>query len=400
MAYYGRMILASVDRTLLEAIIYGNVALERRSNQKLERHLRSLWTQSSRQPSIYMQLFVSTNGLSPTPTEIERLCVLMETHLSSTGNTYVREVGDIFNNNSATARRSANKDYQAYTWTEQVDHTKEGFQSGKTGKQQYSWMESSDRVKNVRTFLKSLRERLAAIPKAEWYKPLEHPLVEYGYADDSPTRLKQHARHSSSNYIMNLMEAVAYWALRKKQIQTKYRMEQCVIYLIWQRPQAHLSEIIWTSLGEGYIYNGGGFSHYPAGRSNESIWIRSEKEMEDAYAYMRKHSSLLDNLNFDVARIEKQNDDLAANIKAAEDATGASKLVKSNVLVAKHKEMQAKVLENLKRREAALNDSRRFSYESRFARVEVELLEMQIRTEKSKKLQEMMAPLKDPEFRK
>jgi hypothetical protein len=129
MAYYGRMILASVDRTLLEAIIYGNVALERRSNQKLERHLRSLWTQSSRQPSIYMQLFVSTNGLSPTPTEIERLCVLMETHLSSTGNTFVREVGDIFNSNSATARRSANKDYQAYTWTEQVDHTKEGFQS-------------------------------------------------------------------------------------------------------------------------------------------------------------------------------------------------------------------------------------------------------------------------------
>jgi len=94
---------------------------------------------------------------------------------------------------------------------------------------------------------------------------------------------------------MNLMEAVSVWA-HKNNGMDKYRIDQSVIYLIWSRPQAHLSEIIFSSLGEGYIYNGGGFSHYPAGRSNESIWRNPEGVMSAAYTYMRQNSPLLKNL--------------------------------------------------------------------------------------------------------
>jgi hypothetical protein len=95
------------------------------------------------------------------------------------------------------------------------------------GLKHHKWlMVSQDRVANVRTFISALRDHLNAIPIGDWSKPLEHPVVEYGYAENSPTRLKQYARHDSSNYIMNVMEAVAVWAARNNTPNDDFRIEQ------------------------------------------------------------------------------------------------------------------------------------------------------------------------------
>lgn len=67
---------------------------------------------------------------------------------------------------------------------------------------------------------------------------------------------------------MNLMEAI--FATQKDLKKGRYKMEQEVFYLIWDVTQAEISEIGWTKLAEGYVHNGGGFSHHPAGLSNES----------------------------------------------------------------------------------------------------------------------------------
>ncbi|KAI4934887.1 hypothetical protein J4E85_002749 [Alternaria conjuncta] len=401
MAYYGRNILASADRTLLEAIIHGNVALQRRANSGLERYLQALWKQSYKQPSIYQQLFVDVNGHSPTPNELNDMCISIERYLDPANDAYADKVDDKFKTKAKSRRASCPK-YRAYTWTEQVDPKKKNklFAPGKAQNQHYSWMVSGDRVRNIHTFLKALRTRLAAIPKVAWDKPLEHPLVEYGYAEDSPARLKQHAKHSSSNYIMNLMEAVACEDHRLKQLNKVYRLEQCVIYLIWLRPQAHLSEIIWTSLGEGYIYNGGGFSHYPAGRSNTSIWNTSEKIMEDAHEYMRKNSPLLENLKIDTLRVKNLCDDLQTKRRAAEAAQGPSKSSKMADLMEKSKEIHVEDLRKLKRAEEALNESLSFSYRTKIERNQILVSEAQERVKVLRELNDIASALDDPEMEK
>lgn len=49
-----------------------------------------------------------------------------------------------------------------------------------------------------------------------------------------------------------------------------YKIEQSVIFLCTSSEHAVLAEILFTRLAQGYIHDGGGFSYYAAGRSNNS----------------------------------------------------------------------------------------------------------------------------------
>ena len=116
--------------------------------------------------------------------------------------------------------------------------------------------------------------------------PLSIPVVLVGFSNNPHTRLGQHRQHESSNYLMNLAEAV--FAVEYPQC---FRLQQRIVFACFRPIQAWLSEIIVTQLAQGYVERGGGFSHKTAGRSNTSsnevvpskIWTTFEQEVYMIY---------------------------------------------------------------------------------------------------------------------
>lgn len=112
-------------------------------------------------------------------------------------------------------------------------------------------------------FLAALRESLKNEDPDE---ELAQPLREIGYTDKGGKRLDQHRRHTSSNDLMNLFEAISgAWAYG-------YTMNPSIIYLCGLPELAVAGEIVWSLLGGAYSKYGRGFNAYDAGESNNSAW--------------------------------------------------------------------------------------------------------------------------------
>jgi hypothetical protein len=183
------------------------------------------------------------------------------------------------------------------------------------------WRYSKARVIQTKAFVRALRERLDSINPADHDKPLQFPLVEVGYAKESIQRLGAHKSHRNSNYIMNLMDALfTLYGLKIGSGQNqrpKYTIEQEVIALIWKVNQAEVSEIGLTKLAEGYIHNAGGFSHFPAGLSNDSahrvrpkIWSAAQEWMMDNTCYRSNLQEIVDHLNAELANKRLRMEDV------------------------------------------------------------------------------------------
>jgi hypothetical protein len=122
--------------------------------------------------------------------------------------------------------------------------------------------------KEALNFVRMLQHRIASVALTDRDKPLQFPLVEIAYAKRCIDRLKDHKRHSSSNYVMNLTEAIC--AALAHEFGTLFAIEQAVIYLIWLPEQTEISEIGFTKLAESYTHNAGGFSNFPR-RSQQAL---------------------------------------------------------------------------------------------------------------------------------
>lgn len=119
-----------------------------------------------------------------------------------------------------------------------------------------------------RDFLNRLMERLADAEKAGlMFCPLADEIVEIGFTINPKKRLAEHECHRNSNYPMNLMQA-----LLKHIYPETFKLCQHILYPCWRPAQCFLGEIVFTQLADGYTINGGGFSHYPAGRSNSEAY--------------------------------------------------------------------------------------------------------------------------------
>jgi hypothetical protein len=169
--------------------------------------------------------------------------------------------------------------------------------------QKYLDAHSPSHVIETTHFIRMLRDRLTKIPLEDHDEPLQFPLVEVGYSVRCINRLQQHASHNSSNFIMNLAEAI--FETQRVHFHTAYGIKQFVIYLIWNDDQAEIAEVGFSKLTESYTHNGGGFSHYPAGLSNHSASKVSGREWSGAKMYMLGRSPLLHNRAFQIREFEK-----------------------------------------------------------------------------------------------
>jgi hypothetical protein len=291
-------ILLSTDRILLESVMLGNLSLDKRNNPKLKAVLARIQQQSAHQPSIYHQMLVSKDGKSPSANELEDALKILMGYLRGCNENETQGIKEVqlpnkdvhaidtykrFRKTKLNMTKVANgyRKYMSHTkrvkqtaasapkatgkgkvpaktaqpasssqgsgsYNSESDNsaTKKKQKKGTTGPRPavtYKEEYCAAHVLQTLTFVDALRHRIDQIPANERDDPLLFPLCEVGYSNRSIKRLKSHKAHASSNYIMNLLEAI--FIVFQDKFSDKYEIEQEVIYLIWKIDQAEVSEI-------------------------------------------------------------------------------------------------------------------------------------------------------------
>lgn len=136
---------------------------------------------------------------------------------------------------------------------------------------------------NRRKILSSFNHQLLTRVRQERHAgrihtPFQAAITEVGYSIRPKTRLAEHKQHRSSNYIMNVVDAML-----RYRYGGAFTLKQGILFSCWHLAQPWLSEIAFTQLAQGYVQNAGGFSHYPAGFSNGSAWSKTPMKQWAAY---------------------------------------------------------------------------------------------------------------------
>lgn len=133
------------------------------------------------------------------------------------------------------------------------------------------------RVKSLGVLCRALLRR--ADEATDQDVPLRGSLSEFGYTHDPETRLRNHADHIGSNFLMNLVDAICQVYLQD------FMLYQFVVYPIPDLDLVELAEIYFTRAGQGYLENGGGFSHALAGGSTNAKKNYDTEEWESFWDY-------------------------------------------------------------------------------------------------------------------
>ncbi|KAF2444390.1 hypothetical protein P171DRAFT_521728 [Karstenula rhodostoma CBS 690.94] len=120
---------------------------------------------------------------------------------------------------------------------------------------------NKQRMEHLRTFCNAFEKH--TLDHAE--DASSHPLREVGYSKRCHYRLQQHRCHTSSNWLMNLIEAIC-----EEAFNSRFHLAQFVVARLFAPAQASVAEILVTRLAEGYITSGVGMSFWNAGQNNAS----------------------------------------------------------------------------------------------------------------------------------
>ena len=244
--------LYSMDTSLLRAMIQGQLPrlAEIRSGPVYEA-IKLLNEQDFIQPGTYMNCICDYVGLSPTPHQWQRVCEQMLKYVQVGGehNDLAQQIDQQLHPKPEWPKDLAHRGLRRYTewrsYLENGDHTP-----------------AFTRRRWVKYFVDQLRQRMEGQPV---HAPLTVPVVEIGFSNDPTKRLRQHRHHESSNYLMNLAEAIFVM-----EYPSAFQLQQNIVFNCYRPIQPWLSEIVITQLAQGYVEGGGGFSHETAGRSNTS----------------------------------------------------------------------------------------------------------------------------------
>ncbi|KAK0109395.1 hypothetical protein ONS96_003209 [Cadophora gregata f. sp. sojae] len=278
------VMLLGMDDLILEHFVRGDLAAASLQDPALRRKLDAL-DKNGTCPCIYAQYLVTRRtGISPTVQII--LDALDDIDL------YARGVGMSDKDSSMIASRIDSA------------HLKPASVQHHLGERRY--LEGLTQRSVCEEWSRNLRARLETLPPNA---VLDRPLAEIGYATKPSDRLKQHARHSSSNYLMNLMEATL-----MMRYGNQYRIAQFVVFHNVHLTHAMYAEILLTRIALGYISEGGGFSHCQAGishggadsvgsdyyeRMQKSLYVspafnaRLKKEIENREAVTRTYEEMV-----------------------------------------------------------------------------------------------------------
>lgn len=246
------MMLVSMAPPLLRAIIQGQLPRKAKlPSSEVSHALDKIREADPGQPGIYMNSLVDAMGLSPSPAQWSKACnhMLMYVQRDMEHNDMAANIDQQIYPNPLWPRDLAGKGLRRYmdwrTYIEKGSHELNG-----------------SRRQWVKFFVAELEGRCAGQIK---HGPLSVGICNIGFSNNIDKRLWQHRHHESSNYLMNLTEAIFEFLYPQM-----FYIQQYVIYNCFQPVQTWMAGIVFTQLAQGYVEGGGGFSHEPAGRSNGS----------------------------------------------------------------------------------------------------------------------------------
>ena len=250
-------IQVSMGGDLLKAIIQGRMfELSSIRGHPVRKALDSLH-RINKQPSIYMNAIADGVGISPAPCHWAEVCEHINLYLEDNTDAcdLAEDVDQLISPVQSWPASRSRAGFRRYT--------------------DFSPSESQERPKisrhrrqMVRHFVSEMESRIQSErEQGRLYVPFKAPVVEVGYSIDSKKRLREHRNHRSSNYLMNLAEAMFQYLYPDL-----FPIRQAIIYACYRPMQPWLSEIMFTRIAQGYTYGGRGFSHYPPGFSNGSAY--------------------------------------------------------------------------------------------------------------------------------
>ena len=262
-------ILASMDEYLLRAIIQGRVFEQRTTlDHPVQKAFERLDSKKP-QPSIYMNGIADRMGVSPAPHHWAEVCEHMRLYLENSpeGNRLAEAVDAVIDKQDTWSAARAQRGLRRYT-----DFSTSSFTAFPSV--------NKERREMVRYFISEMKSRIDGETQlGRYYVPFDAPVIEIGYSINPHGRLKEHRMHKSSNYIMNLADAVFAYLYP-----SLFPLQQAVIYPCFRSTQSWLAEVIFTQIGRGYVSGGRGFSHYAAGYSNHSAFSLVSDKIWERYA--------------------------------------------------------------------------------------------------------------------
>ncbi|KAG9530383.1 hypothetical protein KCU93_g2674, partial [Aureobasidium melanogenum] len=216
--------------------------------------------------------------------------------------------------------------------------------NNKSGRPKQGYSRTDRAQRQTRSFLSAFGARIKNIASKDHdpSRPIPVSIHEFGYGLDVENRLQCHRRHYKSNYIMNLFESCC-----KLLFANKFKLHQFVVFLLRRPYQACTAEVLFHLIGQGFITDGAGFSHWPAGLNSAPAfdldgqhWVRmtswceqstpfkrNVKDFENALKEQRESSKersddarrLQDDLKRERDQFSPSSPNLAAHVSAFEE---------------------------------------------------------------------------------
>ncbi|THX69997.1 hypothetical protein D6D05_08795 [Aureobasidium pullulans] len=232
-------ILAAVHSQVLVAVLEGRIAQQYFSDPNTRLVLDHLSAESATQrvrPGIYCNAIGhKTTGSFLTVGETYQVLDAMSLYTRNVNTRHCTQIDSAIRPNTRTPRR---------------------------------YIRSGRAERQIRIFTSATRARVEIMAQNLGLDDtLPSSILEFGYGMDVEHRLVAHQKHESSNYVMNLFHACC-----QHLFPGKYNLHQFVLFLCHSPDQSSTAEIFFHLLGNGYIGNGAGFSHWPAGLSSSKAY--------------------------------------------------------------------------------------------------------------------------------
>jgi hypothetical protein len=167
-------------------------------------------------PSIYLQYLGDVNGNAPPQKDLLRILDYAED--------YVQGLNDPSNKTSHARALVVDQALPSKVWNSEKELR---------GERRY--IEGQTRARKCIAWIAAARQRLEGLSPDQ--SPAR-PWAKCGYATHPNERLDQHAKHTSSNYLMNLTDAIC-----KTQFQGKYTISQFFVHQIIHYTHAMYGEV-------------------------------------------------------------------------------------------------------------------------------------------------------------
>lgn len=275
-------ILMSMDKRVLHGLVRGNLPILYRNDGIVKQIINrltpaTLVMRETEQPTIYINYIVDRHGYGLNAVERTLLIQRLRQYINKVDHDFATQV-DTY-----------------------IDISKWSFLQSHRGDRKYlgDGETEKDRRDIVERFCSNLQNNTLKLgPHCHLY-----PFREVGYTDNSMVRLEQHRKHNSSNFLMNLIQAIC-----GVEFVSKFTLDQYVVARLWEAEQATVGEIIVTRIADGYVDSGVGMSFWSAGRNNTSAWNFSSGDLSELAYVIWTETPIQYNQAWELAKLREIRD--------------------------------------------------------------------------------------------